>query len=64
MATIVYEGPDGIEERDVDADDISDSGRVDGVRLKLDDDSYLHVPDARVYAISISEEEGRVDYSS
>ncbi|QLG26183.1 hypothetical protein HUG10_00905 [Halorarum halophilum] len=64
MAKVVYEGPSGIEEAEVDADKISDSGKVRGVRIKLDDGSYLHVPYTRLYSIEMSEEEGQVDYSS
>ena len=63
MATIAYEGPNGVEERDVDPENISDSGKVGGVRVRLDDESYLHIPDARLYSIAMSEEEGRVDRS-
>ena len=64
MARIVYEGPDGTAEEQVDADRISDSGKVRGVRIRLDDGEYLHVPDTRIYRIRMSEEEGQVDYSA
>ena len=60
MATIVYDGPDGVREETVAAERISDSGKVRGVRVKLEDDSYLHVPHSRLYSIAESEEEGRV----
>ena len=60
MATIVYEAPDGVREVEVDAGRISDSGKVRGVRIKLEDGSYRHVPYARLYAIAESEEEGQV----
>lgn len=64
MATIVYEAPDGVAEEEVAAEKISDSGKVRGVRLKLDDGSYLHVPYVRLYSIAESEEEGQVGFSS
>jgi hypothetical protein len=64
MAKVVYESPNGRAEVDVDADYISDSGKVDGVRLRLEDGRYLHLPNARLYSIEMSEEEGRVDYST
>lgn len=64
MAKIVYEEPDEVARVEVDAEDISDSGKVRGVRIRRDDGSYLHVPDTRVYAIEMSEAEGQVDYSS
>lgn len=64
MARVVYEDPDGVVEETVDADDISDSGKVAGVRLRLDDGSYLHLPYSRLYSIGMDETEGRVDYSS
>ena len=60
MATIVYEAPDGVREEEVAAGRISDSGKVHGVRIKLDDGSYRHVPYARLYSIAESEEEGQV----
>lgn len=64
MAHVVYEQPDGVAEVEVDADHISDSGKVQGVRIKLDDGSYRHLPYTRLYSIDMSEEEGQVDYSS
>ena len=64
MATILYEAPDGVAELDVAAGNISDSGKVHGVRIKLDDGSYRHVPYARLYSIAESEEEGQVGFSS
>lgn len=64
MAEITYEGPDGVESISADAGRISDSGRVEGVRVQREDGSYLHVPDARLYAIETTEEEGKVDYAS
>ena len=64
MATIVYEAPEGVAEVEVDAEKISDSGKVKGVRIKLDDGSYRHVPYARLYSIAESEEEGQVGFSS
>ncbi|RDI72601.1 hypothetical protein [Halopelagius longus] len=67
MAKIAYEDPedpDGRAEVNVDADQISESGKVHGVRLRLDDGRYLHIPSARVYWIEMREEEGKVDYSS
>ena len=63
MARITYEDPDGVEAVEVDAGRVSDSGMVDGVRVQLDDGSYLHLPYARLYAVEESEEEGKVDYS-
>lgn len=60
MATILYAGPEGVREETVPAERISDSGKVRGVRLKLEDDGYLHVPDCRLYSIAESEEEGQV----
>lgn len=64
MAKVVYQEPNGIGETEVDAEKISDSGKVRGVRIKLDDGSYLHVPYTRLYSIEMSEEEGQVDYSA
>lgn len=64
MAKIVYEEPDEVARVEVDAEDISESGKVRGVRIRRDDGSYLHVPDTRVYAVEMSEAEGQVDYSS
>lgn len=64
MATVTYESPDGVEEVTVDADKISDSGKVHGVRIQLEDGGYCHVPYNRIYAIRTSEREGKVDYSS
>ncbi|MFC6824524.1 hypothetical protein [Halopelagius fulvigenes] len=67
MAKIAYEDPDdpdGRAEVNVDADQISESGKVRGVRLRLDDGRYLHIPSTRVYWIEMREEEGKVDYSS
>ncbi|WP_227356103.1 hypothetical protein [Haladaptatus salinisoli] len=51
MANIVYEGPDEIQEQTVDADNVSDSGKVEGIRVKLKDEAYLHIPYARLYWI-------------
>lgn len=64
MAHIVYEQPDGIGEVEVDAEQVSDSGKVHGIRIKLDDGSYRHIPYARLYSVEMSSEEGQVDYSS
>lgn len=64
MAKIVYEEPGGIAEEEVEAEKISDSGKVRGVRIKLEDGSYRHIPYARLYSIEVSEEEGQVDYSA
>ena len=64
MANVTYEDPDGVEEVAVDADKISDSGKVHGVRIQLEDGGYLHVPYNRLYAIRTTEQEGKVDYSS
>lgn len=64
MAKIVYDEPDDVARVEIDADDISDSGKVRGVRLRRDDGTYLHVPDTRIYSIEMTEEEGQVDYSS
>lgn len=64
MATVAYEDSDGREEVRVDADQISESGKVRGVRLRLDDGRYLHIPSTRLYWIEMREEEGKVDYSS
>jgi nitrite reductase/ring-hydroxylating ferredoxin subunit len=63
MARITYEDPDGVEAVEVDAGKTSDSGKVHGVRVQLDDGSCLHLPYSRLYAVEMSEEEGRVDYS-
>ena len=63
MATIVYESPDGVAEVAVEAGKISDSGKVRGVRVKLDDGSYRHVPYSRLYSIEETEEEGQVGHS-
>lgn len=63
MATIVYAGPDGVREETVAAERISDSGKVHGVRIKREDDSYLHIPDSRLYWIAESEQEGQVGSS-
>ncbi|WP_224269746.1 hypothetical protein [Haloprofundus salinisoli] len=64
MATIVYETPDGVAEDEVPAENISDSGKVAGVRVKLADRGYLHLPYSRLYSIRMSEEEGKMSYSS
>ncbi len=64
MAKIVYDEPDDVARVEIDADDISDSGKVRGVRLRRDDGTYLHVPDTRIYSIEMTEEEGQVDYST
>ncbi|MFC4552208.1 MULTISPECIES: hypothetical protein [Halorussus] len=64
VAEITYEGPDGAESIAVDAEHVSDSGRVRGVRIQRDDGSYLHIPDGRLYAITTTEAEGKVDYST
>lgn len=63
MAKITYDDPDGVETVEVDAGKISDSGKVHGVRVQLDDGGYLHLPYSRLYAVEESEEEGKVDYS-
>ncbi|MFC4450570.1 hypothetical protein [Halorussus aquaticus] len=63
MARITYDDPDGVQTVEVGAEKISDSGKVHGVRVQLDDGSYLHLPYARLYAVEMSEEEGKVDYS-
>ncbi|WP_408957633.1 hypothetical protein [Natrinema sp. 74] len=63
MATIAYESPDGLAEESVDAGDITDSGKLRGIRVKLDDESFIHVPYARLYWVRETEDEGRVDYS-
>ncbi|WP_222917718.1 hypothetical protein [Natrinema sp. SYSU A 869] len=64
MATITYDAPDGTATEEVDADHISDSGKVQGVRIRLEDEGFIHLPYTRLYWIRMSEEEGRVDYSS
>ena len=64
MATIAYERPDGTAEKTVDAENITDSGKVQGLRIKLEDESFIHLPYTRVYWVRMSEEEGKVDYSS
>lgn len=65
MATIAYEGPDGLAEETVDADSITDSGKVQGVRVRLEGDAgFIHLPYTRLYWIRMTEEEGRPDYSS
>lgn len=64
MATIAYEGPDGTAEEAVDAENITDSGKVQGLRIKLEDNSYIHLPYTRVYWVRMSEDEGKADYSS
>lgn len=63
MANVVYDGPDGIEEQTVDADNISDSGKVQGIRINLKEEGYLHIPYSRLYRIRMSEDEGKIDYS-
>jgi hypothetical protein len=63
MATVVYEGPDDIHEQTVDADNISDSGKVQGIRVNLKTEDYLHIPYTRLYWIEMSEDEGKIDYS-
>lgn len=63
MARITYENPDGVEAVEVDAEKISDSGKVHGVRVQLEDGGYLHLPYARLYSVEESEDEGKVDYS-
>ena len=62
MARITYENPDGVETLEVDAGKVSESGKVRGVRVQREDGSYLHLPDSRLYAIEMTEEEGKVDY--
>ncbi|WP_435177447.1 hypothetical protein [Halorussus sp. AFM4] len=62
MARITYDGPDGVQTVAVDAGKVSESGKVRGVRVQREDGSYLHVPDTRLYAIEMTEEEGKVDY--
>ncbi|WP_247002088.1 hypothetical protein [Halosolutus gelatinilyticus] len=64
MATIAYEAPDGTAEESVDADNITDSGKVQGIRVNLEGEGYIHLPYARIYWIRTSEDEGKVDYSS
>ncbi|MFC4543368.1 hypothetical protein ACFO5R_15670 [Halosolutus amylolyticus] len=64
MATIAYERPDGTAEETVDAGNITDSGKVQGLRIKLEDESFIHVPYTRIYWVRMSEEEGKVNYSS
>lgn len=63
MARITYDDPDGVEAVEIDAEKISDSGKVHGVRIQREDGSYLHLPYARLYSIETSEKEGKVDYS-
>ncbi|MFC4438803.1 MULTISPECIES: hypothetical protein [Natrialbaceae] len=64
MAKVAYEGPDGTAEETISADNITDSGKVQGIRIKLEDASYIHLPYTRLYWIRMSEEEGKVNYSS
>lgn len=64
MATVAYESPDGLAEESVDANDITDSGKVRGVRIKLEDESVVHLPYGRLYWVRESEDEGKIDYSS
>ncbi|WP_049989557.1 hypothetical protein [Natrinema salifodinae] len=64
MAKIAYEAPDGVAEEAVDADNITDSGKVQGLRIKLEDESYIHLPYTRVYWVRMSKDEGKVSYSS
>lgn len=64
MATLAYETPDGIDEKTIDADHITDSGTVTGVRIRLEDESVLHLPYTRLYWIRMTEDEGRMDYSA
>ncbi|MFA9426319.1 hypothetical protein [Natronorubrum sp. A-ect3] len=64
MATIAYETPDGTAEEAVDAEHITDSGKVQGVRIRLENAGFVHVPYTRLYWIRMSEDEGSVDYSS
>ncbi|WP_276280080.1 hypothetical protein [Halorussus caseinilyticus] len=63
MARITYDDPEGVETVEVETEKISDSGKVHGVRVQLEDGGYLHLPYARLYSIETSEEEGKVDYS-
>lgn len=63
MAKIAYEAPDRTASEEGDADHITDSGTVQGVRVRLEDESFIHVPYTRLYWIRMSEDEGRVDYS-
>lgn len=64
MAEIAYESPDGTATENVDAEQITDSGKVQGVRISLEDESFIHLPYTRLYWIRMSEDEGKVDYSS
>ncbi|ELY81684.1 hypothetical protein [Natrinema gari] len=64
MATIAYESPDGTRSTEIDADQITDSGRVQGVRIRLEGEGVIHLPYTRLYWIRMSEAEGKVDYSS
>ncbi|WP_226480206.1 hypothetical protein [Natrinema amylolyticum] len=64
MAKIAYESPEGTTSKEIDADQITDSGKVQGVRIRLEDEGFIHLPYTRLYWIRMSEEEGRVDYSS
>ena len=64
MATIAYETPDGTTEESVDADSITDSGKVQGLRVQLPEEGYIHLPYTRVYWVRMSESEGKADYSS
>ncbi|MFC6768241.1 hypothetical protein [Natrinema soli] len=64
MAKITDEGPDGTASEEGDADHSIDSGKVQGVRIPLEDESVIHVPYTRLYWSRMSEDEGRVDYSS
>ncbi|UPW01755.1 hypothetical protein M0R88_06545 [Halorussus gelatinilyticus] len=63
MATVTYDAPEGVETVEVDAEKISDSGRVHGVRVQRSGGRYLHLPYSRLYSIETTEQEGKVDYS-
>lgn len=64
MAEIAYESPDGTMSEEIAAENITDSGKVQGIRVKLEDESFVHLPYTRLYWIRMSEDEGKVNYSS
>ncbi|GKZ14592.1 hypothetical protein [Haladaptatus sp. T7] len=63
MAKLVYDGPDGTNEREIDAGAIADSGRGGDIRVNLEEDWYLHTPYTGLYWIRTSEDEGKMHYS-
>ncbi|WP_458190629.1 hypothetical protein [Haladaptatus sp. NG-WS-4] len=42
---------------------LTDSGKVEGIRVNRKDEGYLHIPFTRLYWVEMSEDEGKIDYS-